>query len=342
KEVEKSTKVKARVIAHALSDLIDQSGEVLIMGHDTPDLDSLGSALGIFRAVKNRGKNAYIILNKPNDTIQSLLKRMEGMALYSNIFITDEQALNRIAKDTLLVIVDVHIKSFTEFPGIVDKIEKIVVIDHHRKSADFIDNAVLYYIETYASSTSELVTELIQYTSEKPNLTVIEAEALMAGIMVDTKNFGFKTGVRTFEAASFLRRCGADTTSVKQLLADDFATYIERTETVKNAKIIGENIAISICKGREGSLSLAVPQAADELLNIKGIEASFVLAKQGKDVIISGRSLGDMNVQLVLEKLGGGGHLTVAGARIYDVSLDEAEKMVIDAIKQYQEEGETE
>ena len=340
KEVEKKTKVKARVIAHALSDLIDQSSEVIIMGHNTPDLDSLGASLGLFRAVKNKGQNAFIVLNESNISIQSLLKKIEGMAEYSNIFITNEQALNRINKDTLLIVVDVHIKSFTEFPKLIDKIDKIVVIDHHRKSANFILNAVLYYLEPYASSTSELVTEIIQYISEKPALKIIEAEALMAGIAVDTKNFSFKTGVRTFEAASFLRKSGADTTSVKQLLADELSTYIARAEVVKGAYIIGGNIAISVCVESGSNMSLVVPQAADELLNIKGINASFVLAKSGDDVIVSGRSLGDINVQLILERLGGGGHLTVAGTRIANVSLIEAERVVVNAIKQYQEEGE--
>lgn len=341
KEVEKKTKVRARVIAHALSDLIDHSSEVIIMGHDTPDLDSLGAALGVFRAVKSKGKNAYIVLNKPNIGIETLLKRMEGMVEYSNIFITNDQALNRISKDTLLIIVDVHIKSFTEFPQLVEKAEKMVIIDHHRKSADYIDNAVLYYIETYASSTSELVTEIIQYITDKPVLKTIEAEALMAGIMVDTKDFSFKTGVRTFEAASYLRKIGADTTSVKQLLTDDMATYIARSDAVKNAKIINGNIAIGICKGSaESSVTLAVPEAADELLTIKGITASFIMAKQGSDVIVSGRSLGEINVQIILEKLGGGGHLTVAGARINNSTLKEAEAMVTEAIRQYQEEGE--
>lgn len=340
KEVEKRTKVKARVMAHALGDLIDTSSEIIIMGHDTPDLDSLGASLGIFRAAKNRGKNAYIILNKPNITIQSLLKKMEGMAEYSNIFITNEQALNRVDKSTLLIIVDTHIKGLTEFPDIIDKVDRIVVIDHHRKSADHIDNAVLNYLETYASSASELVTEIIQYISEKPELRTIEAEALMAGITVDTKSFSFKTGVRTFEAASFLRRSGADTTSVKQLLADELSTYIMRADVVKNARIIGGNIAISICREVGNNISLVVPQAADELLDIKGIHASFVLAKSGNDIIISARSLGDINVQVILETLGGGGHLTVAGAKLSNVSLKQAEAMVINAINQYQEEGE--
>lgn len=341
REVEKRTKVKARVIAHALSNLIDQSSEVLIMGHDIPDLDSLGASLGLLRAVKDKGKSGFIILNQSNISIQTLLKRIEGMAEYSNIFITNDQALNRINKDTLLLVVDVHIKNLTEFPGLIDKVGRVVVIDHHRKSADFIDNAVLSYIETYASSASELVTEIIQYISDKPQLSVLEAEALMSGIAVDTKNFSFKTGVRTFEAASFLRRCGADTTSVKQLLADDLSTYIARAETVKNARIIDGNIAISVCRETGSNISLVVPQAADELLNIKGINASFVIAKSGDDCIISGRSMGDINVQLILERLGGGGHLTVAGARIADTSLERAEKLLVDAIEQYQEEGET-
>lgn len=341
KEVEKRTRVKARVIAHALSNLVDQSSEVLIMGHDMPDLDSLGASLGLFRAVRNKGKNAYIILNQSNISIQSLVKRLEGMAEYSNIFITHEQAMNRLGKNTLLLIVDVHIKGITEFPGIVDKADRIVVIDHHRKSADYIDNAVLNYIETYASSASELVTELVQYMAEKPELKTLEAEALMSGIAVDTKNFSFKAGVRTFEAASFLRRCGADPASVKQLLADDLSTYVAKAEAVKNAKIIGGSIAISVCRGSGDNISLAVPQAADELLNIRGISASFVIAKSGSDCIVSGRSMGAVNVQLILERLGGGGHLTDAGARVANASIDETEKLLTDAIAQYQEEGET-
>lgn len=340
KEVEKRTKVKARVIAHALSDLIDQSSEVFIMGHEIPDPDCLGASLGLFRAAKSRGKNAFIILNQSNISIQSILKKIEGMAEYSNIFITNEQAMNRLTRNTLLLIADVHIKSLTEFSAIVDRAERKVVIDHHRKSADFIDDATLYYIETYASSTSELVTEILQYISENVDLKPVEAEALMAGIAIDTKYFTFKTGVRTFEAASYLKKCGADTTTVRQLMADDMSTYIARSEAVKNATIIGGSIAISVCREKGDSTSLVVPQAADELLNIKGINASFVIAKSGDDCIISGRSRGEINVQLVLERLGGGGHLTVAGARLANCSLEDAKKKVIDAITKYQEEGE--
>jgi c-di-AMP phosphodiesterase-like protein len=339
KEVEKKTKVKARVIAHALSNLIKESSEVFIMGHEMPDFDSIGASLGLFRAIKEKGKNAFIILNNPNVSVRPLLKKMESMAEYSNIFITNEQAVNRLNNDTLLIVVDVHVKNLTEFPEIVERAKRIVVIDHHRKSADFIDNALLYYIEAYASSTSELVTEIVQYISDKPILKVIEAEALMAGIMIDTKKFSYKTGVRTFEAASFLRRSGADTTSVKELLKDDMSTYAMRVDLVKDAKIIEGNIAISICKDNDSNVPLVVAQAADELLNIKGINASFVLAKIDDDVIVSGRSIGNINVQLILEKLGGGGHLSIAGARIVGATLREAEGMLIDTIKEYNEEG---
>lgn len=341
REVEKSTKVKARVIAHALYQLIEQSGEIFIMGHDSPDLDSLGSALGLFRAIKNIGKNSYIVINKPNIFIQPVLKKLEGMAEYSNIFITNEQAVNKIDKSTLIIVVDVHIKNLTEYPELLDKTDRIVVIDHHRKSADFIDNAILFYNETYASSTSELVTEILQYITEKAELKPVEAEALMAGIMVDTKDFTFKTGVRTFEAASFLRKYGADTMQVKQLLADDIDTYLARAEVIKNSRIIGDSIAIARYLGEGSNVSLIVPQAADELLNIKGINASFVLAVYGEDIIVSARSLGDINVQVILEKIGGGGHLTVAGAKLNNITIENAESMLIKAIIQYQEEGVT-
>lgn len=340
KEVEKRTKVKARVIAHALSDLIDQSSEMFIMSHAMPDPDSLGSSLGLFRAARSRGKNAFVILNQSNITIQPILSRIDGMAEYSNIFITNEQAMNRLTRDTLLVISDVHIKGLTEFPEIVDKAEHKVVIDHHRKSADFIDDATLYYIETYASSASEMVTEILQYISDKIGLRPAEAEALMAGIVIDTKYFTFKTGVRTFEAASYLKKCGADTATVKQLMADDMSTYIARSDTVKNATMIGGNIAISVCGEKGAGTSLVVAQAADELLNIKGIDASFVIAQVGDDCIISGRSRGEISVQLILESLGGGGHLSVAGARLAKTSVEDAKKKIIDAIAKYQEEGE--
>jgi cyclic-di-AMP phosphodiesterase len=337
KEVERRTRVKARVIAHAISDLIDQSDDVIILGHEAPDIDSFGAAVGMYRGCKIRGKNAYILLNKPNDSISKLVDKLKSSEEHKNIFINTETALQRIQRNTLLIIVDVHRRSFVEAPELLDKVYNIAILDHHRKSVDFIDNAVISYIEPYASSTSELVTEMLQYMTDKPQLHEYEAQALMAGIYVDTKNFTFKTGVRTFEAAGFLRRLGADLVEVKKLFADDFETYLERTKLVSSAEI-HNNIAIVTWKEKVNS-SLVVPQAADELLKINGIEASFVLAAAGDDITISGRSQGEINVQLILEKVGGGGHMTIAGAKISNISIEEAKEKLMESIKYYIEES---
>lgn len=338
KEVEKRTKVKARVIAHAIGDLIDQSSEVIIMGHDVPDIDCLGAALGIYRGCRLKQKNAYILLNKTNKSIEKIVDKINKSEEHQGIFINNEAAMQKIQRNPLLIILDVHRRNFVEFPELVDKITNKVIIDHHRKSADFIDNATISYIETYASSTCELVTEILQYLIEKPKLHEIEAQALMAGIYVDTKNFTFKTGVRTFEAAGFLRRLGADLIEIKKLFSDDLETYIERTTLVSKAEIYNNNIAISLHEG-EIKNTLIVPQAADELLKINGIEASFVLATVENDIMISGRSFGDINVQLILESIGGGGHMTIAGARLSNISISEAKNILIDSINKYLEES---
>ncbi|SKA97519.1 c-di-AMP phosphodiesterase, consists of a GGDEF-like and DHH domains [Caloramator quimbayensis] len=337
KEVEKKTRVKARVIAHAVSELIDQSSEIFIMGHDTPDIDSIGAAIGIYRGCRQRGKNAFILLNKPDSSAEKLVDRFLKSKEHQGIFIDRETFLQKSLKNPLLVLVDVHRKSFVEYPEILDRINNLIIIDHHRKSADFIDNATISYIEPYASSTCELVTEILQYLVEKPILLDIEAQALMAGIYVDTKNFTFKTGVRTFEAAGFLRRLGADLIEVRKLFADDFDTYKERTKLIASAEI-HNGIAIA-CQDAAVRDALIVPQAADELLKINGIEASFVLAKVGNDIMISGRSLGDINVQLILESMGGGGHMTIAGAKLSNFSIEEAKERLNDAIKNYLKES---
>jgi cyclic-di-AMP phosphodiesterase len=337
KEVEKRTRVKARVIAHAISDLIDQSSEVIIMGHEIPDIDCLGAAMGIYRGCKLRGKDAHIVLNRTNDSIEKLFERLNKLNEYEGVFINSDTALQKSAKNPLLVIVDVHRKSFVEFPELVDKVNNIVIIDHHRKSVDFIDNAAISYIEPYASSTCELVTELLQYMIDKPFLHEFEAQALMAGIYVDTKNFTFKTGVRTFEAAGFLKRLGADLIEVKKLFADNLETYIERTKLVASAAI-QDGIAIATNSVEVGN-TLVVPQAADELLKIDGVDASFVLAPSGNDIMISGRSLGDINVQVILESIGGGGHMTIAGAKICNVNVEEAKEMLINSINNYLKES---
>lgn len=336
KEVEKRTRVKSRVMAYAMAGLIEQCSEVIIMGHESPDMDSLGAAIGMYRGCRQRGKNAYILLNKTNPSIAKLMAKLSKSSEHSNIFINNETAAQVATKNTLVIIVDVHRKSFVEFPELLDKAGNIIVIDHHRKSVDFIDNATVSYIETYASSSCELVTELLQYLTEKPALNQLEAEALMAGIYLDTKSFTFKTGARTFEAAGFLRKMGADLIEVRKLFAEDLNTYKERTSLVSSA-VIKNGIAVAVSE-KEPVNGLVVPQAADELLKIEGIGASFVLAPSGSDIIVSARSLGDINVQLILESMGGGGHMTIAGARIPGVSAQQASAILEDAINNYLKE----
>ncbi|WP_024832759.1 DHH family phosphoesterase [Ruminiclostridium josui] len=335
RELEKRTRVKARVIAYALRGLIDQAPSVLIMGHENADIDCLGAALGIYRIVKNRDKRVNIVLNHSNANIDAILNKMAKEPEYTNVFVGTNEALDLITKKTLLIVVDTHKPGFTEAPELLKMTEQVVIIDHHRRGADFIQDAVLSYQETYASSTCELVTELLQYVEDRIRLTNIETEALYAGIVVDTKNFIFKTGVRTFEAASYLRRQGADTVSVKQLFQNDLKTYIAISNIVKDAEVVYDNIAISICPNNIKGAQLIAAQAADQLLSLSGLVAAFVLSYHNGEVVISGRSLGDINVQMILEKLGGGGHLTVAGAQIEDVSIQDAKKMLKDAIYEY-------
>jgi len=338
RELEKRTRVKARVIAHALRELIDQSPSVIIMGHENMDIDSLGAALGIYRIVKSRGKEAFIVLNGRNVAIDNLLAKIERSSDHNGVFVSRSEALDMIDRRTLLVVVDTHRPGFTEVPELLEYADQVVVIDHHRKGTDFIHDAVLTYQETYASSTCELVTEILQYVDEKMKLKPIEAEALYAGIVVDTKNFTFKTGVRTFEAASYLRRQGVDTMSVKQLFQNDLQTYSNVSDAVKNAEIINNNISISECPPNVKNAHLIAAKAADELLNLSGIVAAFVLCSINNEVFISGRSLGDINVQVILEKLGGGGHLTVAGAQIEGISIEEAKEKLKYVIIEYVEE----
>jgi c-di-AMP phosphodiesterase-like protein len=339
KAVEKRNKVKARIIAHALRQLINQSEKVIIMGHKIPDMDSFGAAMGVYRAAINRGKDAYIVIDKISAGIDNVYKKFQGKEEYK--FISCSEALEIFDHKNLIVVVDTHRPSFVQCPELIEKSDRIVLIDHHRRGTEFIENTVLTYLEPYASSTSELVTEILQYMDDKINIEKIEAEALLAGITVDTKNFSFKTGVRTFEAASLLRRAGADTTEVRQLFQDDLSTFIARANVVRNAEIIEESIAISVCEEDIENVQLVAAQGADELLNIKGITTSFVMGKSDDGaILISGRSLGNINVQRILEKLGGGGHLTVAGAQLKDITFYEAKTMLINAIKEYLEEGE--
>ncbi|EHK2367988.1 DHH family phosphoesterase [Clostridium perfringens] len=338
KELEKRTRVRARVVAHVLKELVYESSTVYIMGHKNPDMDCFGASFGLASVVKKLGKNVNIVLEKDTNAIEFFLDRVKEKEEYSKLFISTEEAKKNIDDNTLLIIVDVNSANYVLDRELTELIERVVVIDHHRRSPEDIKGALLNYIEVYASSTSELVTEMVQYMLDKPKLNRIEAEGLLAGIYIDTKNFSFKTGVRTFEAASFLRRLGADTVEIKKIFSNNLENYIAKAEIIKSAKVENK-IAIAVCPENITDTVVAA-QAADELLNITGIQASFVLIKLGEDVAISARSLGDINVQVILEELGGGGHMTMAGAKIKDATIDEAIEKIKEAIAKNSREGE--
>ena len=336
-EVEKRTKVKARIVAHALEELISECEKVIIMGHINPDIDAMGSALGIYRIATSLRKETYIV-NNESTSIKTFIENIEEE--YKNVIINKDEALDKIDNETLLVIVDTHKKSYVEVPELLDKTNKIVVIDHHRRGTDFIDQSILTFQEVYASSASELVSELIQYTQNEIELPTIEAEALYAGIMMDTKNFTFKTGVRTFEAAAYLRRCGIDIIKVKKWFQSDLESYNKISEIVRKAEVIHDTIAIATYETQEKDTSLICAKSADELLTIGNITASFVLGTMEDKICISGRSIGDINVQVILEKLGGGGHITLAGAQLENKTIEEAKKELIEKIEEYFSEKE--
>ncbi len=340
--VEKTTKVKSRVIGYALRRLIDQSERIFIMGHRNADMDAIGSAMGLFRAAENREKEAYIILGEGNYSIERIYGEMKKRSDYSKALISCEEAAKRIGEKDLLIVVDTHRPSITECPQVLELTKNIVVIDHHRRVTDFIEKTVLTYHETYVSSTSELVTEILYYMDGRMNIEEIEANALLAGIALDTKNFTYKTGVRTFEAASLLRRAGADTIEVKKYFQDDLESIINKTEVLKRAEILHGSIAISETDQVDNPQVLAA-QAADMLLNIKNVTASFVLSEKGnEEIFISGRSMGEINVQVILEQLGGGGHLSVAGAQLKDSTKEQAKIRLKEAIEDYLQEGDEE
>lgn len=338
KEVEKRTKVRARVIGHALLELINESNSIFIMGHHNPDMDCLGAAIGVYSVINSIGKEAYIVMDEPHEAVNYTLNMLDESNDYNGVFINSNKVRELKNDKSLLILVDVHNESYVLSMAVVKDFDRLVIIDHHRKTKDFIQGAILSYVETYASSTSELVTELIQYMVEKPKLKEIEAVALLSGICLDTKNFCFKTGVRTFEAAAFLRKQGADTVDVKRIFTEDLDIYITKADIIR-AATVKDSIAIAKCPPDISNYVLTA-QAADELLNIKGIQASFVIAKVNEDSYISARSLGDINVQVILEQLGGGGHYTMAAAQIKNSTQEEAEILLNEAIENYLRKGE--
>ena len=339
-EVEKRTKVKARIVAHALEELIEESNQVMIMGHVNPDIDALGSAIGMYRLSKNLGKEAYIVANTSGMALSGVKSSLDEVEEFKDAIINKEVAENKITSDTLLIIVDTHKTSYVEDPKLLEMTNKIAVIDHHRRGPDFIEKSILTFHEVYASSAAELVTELLQYTRTQIKLSTIEAECLYAGIMMDTKNFTFKTGVRTFEAAAYLRKCGVNIIKVKKWFQSDLDTYNKVTEIIKNTEIINETIGIATYPEEDKNANVICAKSADEMLTIGNISASFVLGNDGTQITISGRSIGDINVQVILEKLGGGGHITLAGAQIEGKSMEEVKEDLKVKIEEYFGENE--
>ena len=336
KAVEKRTKVKARIISYALRQIIDQSSNVLIMGHRVGDMDSLGASIGLYAIARSRGKKSYIVLNNVNYALKNMYERMKSEeSHYKDALISTETAMGMIDQNTLIVVLDTHRRSYTESPELLSKIDKIVLIDHHRRSEEYIENTLLDYIEPYASSTCELVSEIVQYMDDHIKLTKFEADALLAGIVVDTNSFTFKTGVRTFEAASFLRRNGADTADVKQLFNESLDSMKKKTEILERSEILFGDVAISYIDEISEDSNVIAAQSADELLTIKDVKFSFVLVRNKDYINISGRSVGNYNVQVIMEYLGGGGHLNMAGTQIMTQDMEEAKAKLREAIKHY-------
>ncbi|WP_314605035.1 DHH family phosphoesterase [Pseudoramibacter alactolyticus] len=340
---EKRTKVKARIKAHALRDQMVDAHNVVIMGHQTPDMDCLGSAVGLMGACRNLNRECRYVLKEINTSIRSLIDYLSKDEHYAHAFVTPQEVRDFVEEGTLLIVVDTQNFNYVEMPELLDQVSNVVVIDHHRASGKSISDTIFSYLEAYASSTCELVTELLQYFDNKDIIKTTEANALLAGMCMDTKMFTVKTGVRTFEAASFLKRKGADTVIAKTLLQNDIETYAARSEAVTNAEFYDNTIAISLYENHTENAKLIAAQAADELLNIRGIGASFIVLKTEGGIFISGRSMGDVNVQMILEKLGGGGHMTMAGAQLHDIEdLHQARGLLVDAIEFYKKESASE
>lgn len=328
--VEKSNKGKSRIVGHALKKLIEQSNRVFIMGHKNADMDAFGSSLGIYRMCLNVNTDANIVIDVVNDSLQAIYKQVKETDNYN--IITTAKAKSLIEHNDLVIVVDTHRPSYIEAPEILEMTDRIVVIDHHRRAEESIESPTLSYIETYASSTAELVSEMLQYAGNRKSIIKLEAEALLAGMTIDTNRFAVKTGVRTFEAAAWLRRSGADTTEVKRFFQTDMEAFKVRAKCIAAAKFHENGVATSICEGQNQDAQVINSQVADELLNIKGVKASFVAGQNENGITcISARSLGEMNVQIIVEKLGGGGHLTTAGAQVNE-SPEEVIETVLDIV----------
>ncbi len=336
REIEKRTKVRSRIIALSFREMVEHADKVIIMGHKNADMDSLGSALALARVASAYDKPSHIILEDSNVNTEAVLSRTRLDKDFEDTFITISQAEMMITSNTLVVVVDTHRPNLVAAPDILQEDVKVFLIDHHRKGADFIYDANLTFHEPYASSTCELVVEMLQYLDDKVKLKRIESESLYAGILLDTQNFAMKTGARTFEAASYLRKNGMDPVAARDLVKSDFENYVKVSDIVKSAEIYKDSIAIAKYYGDEEN-SIFIAQAADNLIGIKAIEAAFVIFRRGDDTIISARSNGKINVQVIMEKLGGGGHQTVAGCQSKELTVDKSIMLIKEALDELEE-----
>lgn len=340
----KNTRVKARVKAHALREFMISNDKVIVMGHKISDVDSIGAGIGIYRAAKSLNKRAHIVVNNPTMSVRPIIESFRQNADYDeHMFINSEAAREIVDNNTVVVVVDTNKPSYTECEELLHKTKTIVVLDHHRQGSEVIKNAVLSYIEPYASSTCEMVAEILQYFSDDIRIYNIEADALYSGIMIDTNNFTAKTGVRTFEAAAFLRRCGADVTRVRKMFRDDVKSYKAKAEAIRSVETYKGSFAISVCPS-EGidSPTVVASQAANELLNVDSIRASFVLTDYQNKIYISARAIDEVNVQIIMERLGGGGHINMAGAQLPGASLNEAIHLLKETLDKMIKEGDIE
>ena len=336
----KNTRVKARVKAEALREFIVTRDKVIVMGHKIADPDSFGACMGIYRAAVSLEKKAHIVINEVTGSVRPLYDEiLESPAYEDDIFITSEQALDYVDDNAMVIVVDTNKPQMTECPELLKKSKMIAVLDHHRQSSNIIENAVLSYVEPYSSSTCEMIAEVLQYMVDDIKFPALEAECMYAGIMIDTRNFMNRTGVRTFEAAAFLRRCGADITRVRKMFRDDMASYQAKAEAVRNAEVYRKEYAIAVCPSDIDSPTVLAAQAANELLDISGIKASFVLTEYENKIYMSARSIDEVNVQIIAEKLGGGGHINSAGAQFDHTNMHEAVSALKETIDKMIEEG---
>ena len=336
----KNTRVKARVKAEALREFIVTRDKVIVMGHKIADPDSFGACMGIYRAAVSLEKKAHIVINEVTGSVRPLYDEiLESPAYEDDIFITSEQALDYVDDNAMVIVVDTNKPQMTECPELLKRSKMIAVLDHHRQSSHIIENAVLSYVEPYSSSTCEMIAEVLQYMVDDIKFPALEAECMYAGIMIDTRNFMNRTGVRTFEAAAFLRRCGADITRVRKMFRDDMASYQAKAEAVRNAEVYRKEYAIAVCPSDIDSPTVLAAQAANELLDISGIKASFVLTEYENKIYMSARSIDEVNVQIIAEKLGGGGHINSAGAQFDHTNMHEAVSALKETIDKMIEEG---